>query len=653
MELKKIIFLIDFVTNNSQISRFLGLLAVSPQDWTVNKSVVKKALQHNILTQTNKKLTFSSVEIHHFFLAINYLEENCNISSTRDLENFFSKRVLERDAELTSKFGGGMYIVLFLLILNRIFGIDVASLIVKIDDHRKIFGIYYAECLPYLEGDVNNLADALIASTSDMYASMNYFNVHEAVREASFLNPAFGLALVSKCNDFRKQEMFVPDTFYGLTLQQGLDNTIWILEERIAIGSEEALTIVLESLQKLGISQTLLESNETTLLGILDRLRNTLPKHLTGSLIIAYGNLVNFSNQAKNKIDEICSTELSEHTAISFCLMLNTNVKSMKGDEWFHRALSYVNDLNKLPSRCYYLVGLVLFEYINHDNKFVLHFLNNFFSSSNFNYKNVRGLESFIGRVLKAKDGLELIQQWLTQWFNSDEPKHHAAAGQICNILSTYNISKPKLDKELLQTFSIQDVSYTLFKVLGYVYLKDHLESLVFSFTNYKDGKNNDLNNLVIKAFCEYILYNYKSSMDYLQTIKRKSSNIQKQIISKIEKYYNAVFAQTAEKPLELQPSLERMDVLMSKFKSNFSDDEYDKFRMPSFLDDVKKVDVKLGGSFFIRGDNGKETLNNFNNSNKMSSFSTSMEMPMEVITDPVYWEYNRRVWRSYKRKIV
>lgn len=653
MDLEKYLPILDYCQEYPESVAWLSEITVSSNVNEDDDKFLKSALEQNILISCNEGYKHASETVYQFFWAAQYLAQNCDIYSEESLKKFVSGKLLKSDEELSRALGGGVYICLFILILNRIYGVNMSRVISELQGKRSFFGVYYAEVLEYIVGDDNDLAEALILSTPDIKASSNYISIHEAVRSATAKKPTLGFAIISKCDDFRKQEMFVPDAFYGITFHSGMEVSRSIIDDFKSRNTEESLRIVVGCIRKLAIDKCLLEANENSILNILDSISRSVSDVLNGDMVVAYGNCSVFSKKSRQRIDDLRRNYYSDNVILKFTFVLYFTEKHLFNDEWFVASLKSLNDLNLLPTESYHHIGHILFEYIKRNNTdFVYNYLEKFFLSKNFNKENVKGLQNFIANVLSLDIGRSLMLLWITRWFCGDHDHHHIAASEVCVILEECKIDYLELDVNFLDTLSINDVSFALHKVLGYVLVKNQLESLVFSFTNYKGGTNTAINNLVIKAFCEYIVYNYKSTLDYLIALKPASSDIQRQIISIIEDYYEKILEPKSDPPLELGPSMERLAILMNKYRKDFSgDSKKRKFDQPSFLDDIKTIDVKLGCGFFSRGSTVSETLNYFEQNGKMQHFSTSMEIPIELITDPIQWHYQRILWRRLKKQ--
>ncbi|HNP34070.1 MAG TPA: hypothetical protein PKN96_12325, partial [Flavobacterium sp.] len=234
---------------------------------------------------------------------------------------------------------------------------------------------------------------------------------------------------------------------------------------------------------------------------------------------------------------------------------------------------------------------------------------------------------------------------------NNDNPNFHVAVSKIISNFSGDNELRFELDKEVINSLTTPDVEFILYKLLGYFYPKEQLESLTFSITNFIGSGSISIANLYLDGYCNFILYNYPSSIKYLREKKQGATDLQLQVINAVEQFNEASDKNRKAKPKELSHSPERLQILFNQTNQGLNlENQKSKFKEASFLDMVKKVDLKTGDAFFTRGETGLQTLLNFKNRSRMSIVSANFEMPIGVITDPTGMEYRKFLWRIFKR---
>jgi hypothetical protein len=101
----------------------------------------------------------------------------------------------------------------------------------------------------------------------------------------------------------------------------------------------------------------------------------------------------------------------------------------------------------------------------------------------------------------------QLFSISITKWLNSDNTNVHRALLKLCTV-NELAPSDFKISTEVLLTFSLRDKLYIAIKIIGYIYSKDHLQSLMFSLVENAGQEETILIDNLFMLFYNYVIYN-------------------------------------------------------------------------------------------------------------------------------------------------
>lgn len=608
-----------------------------------------KSIEANIIGP-QKPFKFIKEETKLFFYTLYFIEKNCeNTDNEAEWTKFFKIYLSGPDSILIKRTGLIGYDMV-ILIANRIYRLDVAKLICQGDVNiRRAIMISLVDTLPYLIADTNVLIEALIISTKKITVEGNYVNLYDSIQTTSFNNEIFGRRLIEISQaDARKKYLFTPSAFLGLTKKQGLTNTINIVKEFIASDIPEDIQVGLYCLNELSTIPTEIINHKEELLKILYDAENH--SSYNAKLINTYARFVHCFPEVIEIIFSIYNKDNSDDVFHSLSFVAFILAEKYYNENWYQTMFSLLENIHNKPAGCYYNVEQTLKIIFRKSPERVLSYFKTIISHPKWDKQDIQGFKNFFKSMADAQ--FSLLQTWITLWLNDDNFRFHEAVSDICSILWLQKKYDIELDVSLLNTLKANDLEFIFYKIVGYYYSKEHLESLTYSMTKYVGEAQDFLASLYTYMFINYILRNYSSSIRYLESKKPSATPYQLNIIEAIEEYYNETYNIDGNKPKELAYSTDRIQIFFKHLsKSQNSESKSNKFPEHYFLNGVTPINLKLGKSFFFRDEKDFQTGRKFEEASEMITKSTSFEMPHGEIADPVGMRFNRLMWRNFKRR--
>ena len=243
----------------------------------------------------------------------------------------------------------------------------------------------------------------------------------------------------------------------------------------------------------------------------------------------------------------------------------------------------------------------------------------------------------------------ELFSVNLTRWLNSDNPNVHRALQRLCNA-SGILPSDFRISKEVLSKLQLRDKLYIAVKIIGYIYSKDHLQALMFSFVESTQKEEDELINNLYGLFDQYVIYNYRTTLDTIKEILEKKElpdHILKffdQLNRSYEEYFERL--RLVENFSELQPDSILVQHLQF-YTQNLFMKQSKEVRKTGLMSLFKNTPVH-SHRWAIRREG--ETIHT---PQTLGKFSTSMEFPSGEKLSPIYQETMRRRYQNLKRNEI
>lgn len=646
--------LIDFIEQHQLFSRELATLTrsvMSNETSTVLSEECKKISVERQILKDVKTNEFVNTEILHFFYVLDFLIlKSDGLNLPEEWHSLFSNINKPQFNSYYNKVGH-KFIDLSLIIANRYFNINIPQLIIQnVGTNSRLIKHSYFDVFPVISSTHEDLVDALFIATVDIKAEDNYLNLNKSVREKSYESFQFGHLLIDKSKtNIEKAKLFIPYAFLGITDAVGVTKTFSRVEELLKSQEKELKKVGIRSVGMLhGYNDNPAEV-EDRLLAILNDIENAEDDSLLGELIFLYGLLIDKLSIARQKLIDIPNKYEGKEMSFALATMLNMKIEEELNQPWITNSLLKLSNLSQHHVGTYAAVARALHRIIESNPEIVFNYFHSFINEDKNSIDDLDAFKNLFSELRQKK--LEILNKWITIWFNNENYRFHRAAAKVLRIIDIENSNEIQLDKTELDKLHPFDIEFILYKVVGYTFSKEHLQSIVYSALAYS-GEVNFIARVVTELFCYYITYNYPGSLDYLKQKKGFANERQKQVIETVQQFFEEVYSVRKEKPKELQPSHERLQQLFNQSTKQFSTlEDKSKFRQPSFLDLVTKVSIKTGDAFFTRDEFSYGMKNRYANKSTMGHISRSFEFPGGEFLDPIGQEYNRYIWRTFKRR--
>jgi hypothetical protein len=255
------------------------------------------------------------------------------------------------------------------------------------------------------------------------------------------------------------------------------------------------------------------------------------------------------------------------------------------------------------------------------------------------------GLEDAI-RYLVSR-GVPLFQQQLVSWWITEDEVLHAGLRSLCSVLHT-QVGLFTIPAAMLSSLSNRDKVYMAYKVAGYAYSMEPLQGLIISIVQSIDGDHAGLRAILYTILSEYVIYNYRTTLDILRKHVEHpgigtafSISLFEELIRQYEAYFLAIRAIDCEK--ELTPY--RQDVMLMTFyrKKHYKLDPR-QIRRQSIVRHFKNTQLNSDHWAVRRPDQPGHQVS------PLQTFSVQSEFPAGEKLSPIFQEHLRRTYQKLKK---
>jgi hypothetical protein len=654
MELTSIIPTLEWVITNryyaDQIDRYALDRIAGQKSPALNKKVLNSAIENKIITAGPDPL-FTSQDKQLFFYALYFAGNPYNELQTREgVVNFFTKTRSRNYHESLKNFAHKVDEYL-LLILNRVFNVNIPAIIASGTIQSKIVKHAYWDLLPFMVATVDELISGLYIATEGIKAEGNYINLNASVRLCSKNNIDFGKKLLDACKlDKIRSDLFYPHAFSGLTSAIGVKQSFGFLKQMLLSAKHDQQITGLHALSMLHGYEDRPEEIEKDLIPILESIESKKDDQLSRALIYVYGLLIEKLPNAKEKLYSIPFSQKGKDTcfALSHIVMLKT--ADHQDEDWYKNALVILTNLRDHHVGTYGNLGMAFANNNKKSTELFFTYINGFISETNNPIRNLEAFKYAFETAIQHDN--ESFLSWITLSLNREQNRFHQAVSIVLLKIDRALSNAVVLSETILNTLNQFDIEYILFKIVGNVVSKENLQQLVFSALKYKD-ESKLIEQIVKELFCLYIVYNYPGSIKFIREKRGGASEIEMRVITEVEQHYNDSHRISSQKPLELAPSSERLQQLFKKYSKQLGDFKDDSpFRETSFMDLFTKITLKTGNAYFHRNGVYSDIKNKYKNRSTLNKMSMEFDMPGGEFVDPIGQEYNRYCWRNFKRRV-
>lgn len=355
---------------------------------------------------------------------------------------------------------------------------------------------------------------------------------------------------------------------------------------------------------------------------------------------------ISMRNELENSDDNLIrlSAEGIIEVQIELIYAIRNNIDIINDFKLFESIIFNLIKVDTKYSGAYSTFSYILSDKLKFQPDLIIHFLETWITYNKDRPKQISLFNNLFDELYRNQ--FPKFQVLLTNWLNSDNHYFHTAIFEIMRDFKLKDIDELSLSKSIIEKLSIRDVKYIISKILGFIYDKDLSKSLLYSILKFRI-KDEELVKLISWIFKDYLIFNYYSIVNYLESKKKNATKEERTVINSIisesKKYYDTLY----NLPLrnEFSPSEDRLKhfnkIQSKKFSNSFKENEENS---NSFLNMMTTINFKTGKSMFAKFQ-GKY-------SDKMtpSLISHSTEMPRGEFIDPIGQSKLRLTWQNIKR---
>jgi len=532
---------------------------------------------------------------------------------------------------------------------SRVFNIDLAELLAKEAAISKRVNQLFFESSSYLNVASPYFLAALESSTKGIKPEDNYIALNFDLRRIGKLYPQIAETIIStfRANP-EKSILFFPHLFWGMIEGGGFKHYFNILEELLFDPIQNTRIAAIRSI-------SMLHGNQNHLDGLEDRIEAAYLKiideenvSLIAEVLNSFGILIKYLPSSEKMILEIPTKCNESRILFTLSHLLWMHSDTLYDQSWFVTSLNRLSTFENTHLGIFDNLNMVFIGLEKNNPDRIYDYLDAYITNEANDPTAIEGFKNtIIGLAIKNK---ELLESVLTDWFNNDNLRFHAAAATVCSMLWINDIKELQLNKEKLDGFSWYDIEFMLLKIVGYVSSKEHLQSLLFSSLK-KASISTEHFKLVFELFVSYLAYNYLGSLEYLEEKSSNATPIELKLITEVRLAIDKYYQNRLSKPKELTPSVERLNILFEQRNKSFQEQNLrGRYPEPSIVDMVQKVSIKNGHYYFSRSEKTYGP-NQYSPKSSMQKIELRMEMPSAEFIDPVAQAYNRTLWRMFKRR--
>lgn len=243
----------------------------------------------------------------------------------------------------------------------------------------------------------------------------------------------------------------------------------------------------------------------------------------------------------------------------------------------------------------------------------------------------------------------EIFRQQLTEWFNLENSNIHRTMLYLC-MADGLSPDDFKFSAERLNMLKPQDKLYIGYKIAGYVYSYKHLQSLMFSLVESVKADEKRILMPIFNIFSEYIIYNYRSTLDTIKSILKAKSMPEHLLAfyTELDQHYEKYFQQLKQaKPfIELQGDAQLIQYVQfytqQKFSTEFSNAQ------EKGISSLFRKTLVHSHRWALRRPGEKVHM-----PNPLGHIQTSMEFPAGEKINPISNESTRYTYQRLKKNEI
>ena len=645
----QLIRLFDFVKSNPEEFQALVDEAAhqknKEQEPSNNSDSLDVAQQEKIITIKESEITFLDSDYLDLFYAFHLIQKHLvqhlcdHVVLIDEIEGVYREHNISDEIP----------IVLTLVILKNYYRTDILNLL-RQSDKDSFWFLYEFVCqaIPMAEVDAQAIEAAAPTILEQTKNDLTQSDIFTALSRLAETQPERGQEIINNfiASAQEQPKLFIAGMLQGIARSCG--NKIVFPTIKHLIESEN------QTHQKQGfLVASNLEYADTEggkkklayLAHMLKKKADDTPELL--SLVArVYGNLLEQLPQAKEQLLLLAKSD-NPHVQyeVARTIWRSDKCDTSDTDNWRESVLLRLATVHSDHKGIINTLSYTLSDMVKATPLIVVSFLNEWIQYKHHKPKDILNFVDVFRKLYELQRSV--FEELVTDWFNRDDIKYPATIAAVLRDSSSLSMHNLALHADSLSELSFEDVKFIVYKILGFVYTKEHLRSLVFSALK---GKPNDqqVEELLIYAFTTYIAYNYPSTdEDFLKEKTKTGTKQEKRVARKIIKYINLCFQQRHDLPrLAEFTSSEHRENLRQKTYSKVFAKSYERHEKetPSLTSMMTTIQLKSGGTSFTKIDG------EYTDESRLGKVQSTMELPRGELIDPVGQEKMRRLWQIYIR---
>ena len=540
-------------------------------------------------------------------------------------------------------------IVLTLVILKSYYRTDILNLLSQ-SDRDSFWFLYWFVCqaIPMVEVDAQAIEVSAPTVLEQTKNDMTQSDIFAALSKLAETQPERGREIVKNfiASGQEQSKLFIAGMLQGIARSLGNEAVFSTIKDLIESDDQTHQKQGLLAASNLDYNDT--EDGKKKLAYLAHMLEKKADDTSEFLSLVArvYGNLLEQLPQAKEQLLLLArSDDPHVQYEVARTIWRSDKYDTSDTDNWRESVLLRLATVHSDHKGIIDTLSYTLSDMVKASPLAVVSFLNEW---TQYKHHKPQDILNFVDVFRKLYElQRSVLEELVTDWFNQDNIKYPATIATVLRDTSSLSMDNLALHADSLSKLSFEDIKFIVYKILGFVYTKEHLRSLVFSVLK---GKPNDqqVEELVLYTFTSYIAYNYPSTdEDFLREKTKSGTKQEKRVAKKITKQINSYFRQRRDLPwLAEFTSSERREntrqkVYAKTFAKSYKQHEKDH---PSLSSMLTTIQLKSGNKWFAKIDG------QYLEESKLGKVQSSIELPIGLLTDPVGQEKLRFIWRNYTR---
>lgn len=516
---------------------------------------------------------------------------------------------------------------------------------------NKFWGVYHTFCENLFQENLN--IDEFISFLPKLFKrtekDLGHNKIFNAVSKFTEYQPEKGIELLNKLKkwDNEKIQELIPSALEGLSKSNTKFNGIY--EIKSLLENDSNILKKQGYLSLLAFSNTIFSKNNDFAIYINNSINSDIEKSNTifySYIVKVLGKFVSVLPTAKEKLLLFSHSDLIE-IQYEIAILLGYELNFSDDSNLYSELLFNLKKCSpKSNGTIWQLDHTVLSKFIMNNPQLIHSFLDNWLLFDDKRFDDIIKFKNTFEKLYEKNN--EYFKLIITSWLNSDNPVFHLAVCKLLVKLSHDEMNEIELSVDYIQNLSFKDIQFIISKIIGYIYFKEPLRSSIYSILEIKiDDK--ECVEYIKSVFTTYLIFNYPSTLEYLEEKKKYSSKKLKNIIKEIIDIGNSYFDDIYKLDFinEFSPSEKRLNIYNNFFQKGLqTKQEEEESNDFLFMKMLKNIQLRTGKGMFTKYED------RYTEKTEMSLIQYSTELPRGEFIDTVGQERLRAMSRMYKREI-